>query len=202
MPERFDSPISCPCVGNQRPWFVQTCLCDWAYKRSHSIYSIYLAYHSIVSRFPPSFIHLVIIITGLNKLYMTVWSSPEDGLICLQGAGIFFIGGQRGQCPPWILTTKKGPKFVPKKSKVSLILIKISLGRKTSTQTQNSLDQNVPLGMSSILGYSCHNLFTFYFLNPDTVNALLVKYFRLCDFSKIPVNISLNMKYFQLTRFI
>ena len=31
-------------------------------------------------RFPPSFIHQVIIITGLNKL--NVCSRPEDGLIC------------------------------------------------------------------------------------------------------------------------
>ena len=35
-------------------------------------------------RFPPSVIHQVIIITGLNKLYV-VCSRPEDGLRCQQG---------------------------------------------------------------------------------------------------------------------
>ena len=35
-------------------------------------------------RFPPSFIHQVIFITGLKKLYMTVCSRPEDGLRCRQ----------------------------------------------------------------------------------------------------------------------
>ena len=37
-------------------------------------------------RFPPSFIHQVILITGLNKLrYTIVCSCPEDGLRCRQG---------------------------------------------------------------------------------------------------------------------
>ena len=36
-------------------------------------------------RFPPSFIHQVIIITGLNTSYTTVCSRPEDGLRCRQG---------------------------------------------------------------------------------------------------------------------
>ena len=35
--------------------------------------------------FPPSFIHQVIIITGLNKLYNYICSRPEDGLRCRQG---------------------------------------------------------------------------------------------------------------------
>ena len=34
-------------------------------------------------RFPPSFIHQVVIITGLNKLQLC--SRPEDGLRCRQG---------------------------------------------------------------------------------------------------------------------
>ena len=25
-------------LGNQRPWYVQPCLCDWTYKRSHATY--------------------------------------------------------------------------------------------------------------------------------------------------------------------
>ena len=36
-------------------------------------------------RLPPSYIHQVIIITGLNKLNTTVTSRPEDGLRCRQG---------------------------------------------------------------------------------------------------------------------
>ena len=35
-------------------------------------------------RFPPGFIHQVIIITG-NITYMTVCSHPEDCLVCRQG---------------------------------------------------------------------------------------------------------------------
>ena len=35
-------------------------------------------------RFSPRFINQAIIITGLNKLYMTVYSHPEDGLRCRQ----------------------------------------------------------------------------------------------------------------------
>ena len=29
---------SAPRLGNQRPWYVQPCLCDWAYKRSRATY--------------------------------------------------------------------------------------------------------------------------------------------------------------------
>ena len=36
-------------------------------------------------RFPPSFIYQVIIITGLNKKYITVCSRPEDGPRCRLG---------------------------------------------------------------------------------------------------------------------
>ena len=39
-------------------------------------------------RFPPSFIHQVIIITGLNKLYTTMCFRPEDGLRCRQGVNL------------------------------------------------------------------------------------------------------------------
>ena len=54
--------------GNQRPWYVQPCLCDWAYKRSCVTYG---ERNEIVScgQFPPSFIHQVII-TGINKLWL------------------------------------------------------------------------------------------------------------------------------------
>ena len=31
-------PPSAPRLGNQRPWYVQPCLCDWAYKRSRATY--------------------------------------------------------------------------------------------------------------------------------------------------------------------
>ena len=34
--EHFGFPPSAPRLGNQRPWYVQPCLCDWAYKRSHA----------------------------------------------------------------------------------------------------------------------------------------------------------------------
>ena len=36
-------------------------------------------------RFPPSSIHQVIIITGLNKLWLYICSRPEGGLRCRQG---------------------------------------------------------------------------------------------------------------------
>ena len=36
--EHFGFPPSAPRLGNQRPWYVQPCLCDWAYKRSRATY--------------------------------------------------------------------------------------------------------------------------------------------------------------------
>ena len=30
--------LSAPWLGNQRPWYVQLCLCDWAYKISRATY--------------------------------------------------------------------------------------------------------------------------------------------------------------------
>ena len=36
--ERFGFPPSAPRLGNQRPWYVQPCLCDSAYKRSCATY--------------------------------------------------------------------------------------------------------------------------------------------------------------------
>ena len=36
--EHFGFPPSAPWLGNQRPWFVQPCLCNWAYKRSRATY--------------------------------------------------------------------------------------------------------------------------------------------------------------------
>ena len=59
-------------------------------------------------RFPPSFIHQVIIITGLNSLSYTiiVCSRPEDGLRCWQGVNPplkhkFFSAGQISLLPGW-----------------------------------------------------------------------------------------------------
>ena len=62
------------------PWYVQPCLCDWAYKRSVPLIEKSRALCP-GGRFPFSFIHQVIIITGLNKSC----SRPEDGLRCRQG---------------------------------------------------------------------------------------------------------------------
>ena len=64
--EHFGFPPSAPRLGNQRPWYVQPCLCDWTYKRARATYR---KEKGIVSpgpggRFPPSFNHQVIIITG------------------------------------------------------------------------------------------------------------------------------------------
>ena len=71
-----------PRLGNQRLWYVQLCLCDWADPLS-------LIENRRAScpggRFPSSFIHQVIIITGLNNLYMPVCSRSEDDLRCRQG---------------------------------------------------------------------------------------------------------------------
>ena len=36
--EHFGFPPSVPRLGNQRPWYVQPRLCDWAYKRSRATY--------------------------------------------------------------------------------------------------------------------------------------------------------------------
>ena len=36
--EHFGFPSSAPRLGNQRPWYVQPRLCDWAYKRSRATY--------------------------------------------------------------------------------------------------------------------------------------------------------------------
>ena len=36
--EHFGFPSSAPRLGNQRPWYVQPHLCDWAYKRSRATY--------------------------------------------------------------------------------------------------------------------------------------------------------------------
>ena len=39
--EHFSFPPSAPRLGNQRPWYVQPRLCDWAYKRSRATYCIF-----------------------------------------------------------------------------------------------------------------------------------------------------------------
>ena len=31
-------PPSAPRLNNQRPWYVQPCVCEWAYKRSRATY--------------------------------------------------------------------------------------------------------------------------------------------------------------------
>ena len=36
--EHFGFPPSAPRLGNQRPWYVQPRLCDWAYRRSRATY--------------------------------------------------------------------------------------------------------------------------------------------------------------------
>ena len=36
--EHFGFPPSAPRLGNQRPWYVQPCLYDWACKRSRATY--------------------------------------------------------------------------------------------------------------------------------------------------------------------
>ena len=81
--EHFGFPPSAPRLGNQRPWYVQPHLCDWTYKRSRATYR---KEKGIVSRWSVSsysFIHKVIIITGLNKF--TICSRSVDGLRCRQG---------------------------------------------------------------------------------------------------------------------
>ena len=66
-------PVFHDCVIKGLAWYVQPRLCDWAYKRSRATYR---KEKGIVSRWsvPPSFIHQVIIITGLNKLYNCMFS--------------------------------------------------------------------------------------------------------------------------------
>ena len=64
---------SAPRLGNQKPWYVQPCLCDWAYKDPVPLIEKGRGL-SPSGRFPPSFIHQVIIITGLKKLYNRMFS--------------------------------------------------------------------------------------------------------------------------------
>ena len=72
-------------IYNARPWYVQACLCDSAYKRSMPL-SEKSRTLSPGGRFPPSFIHQVIIITGLNKLglYVVAMKMASDAE-CLGG---------------------------------------------------------------------------------------------------------------------
>ena len=70
--EHFGFPPSAPRLGNQRPWYGQPRLYDWAYERSRATSK--RRGLSPGGRFPPSFIHQVIIITGLNKLYNCTFS--------------------------------------------------------------------------------------------------------------------------------
>ena len=80
-------PPSAPRLGNQRPWYVQLCLCDCL-----GIILLKSPCHLLKKwrglspggRFPPSFIHQVIIITGLNKLYNRMFS-PWRWPICRLG---------------------------------------------------------------------------------------------------------------------
>ena len=75
MPEQFDFPSSGPCWVNKG-------LDMSSYATGHIKDPMPLIETSRAlcpdGRFPPSIIHQVIIITGLNKLY--VCSRPEDGL--------------------------------------------------------------------------------------------------------------------------
>ena len=65
---------SAPQLGNQRPWYVQPRL----YATGNIIDPVPLIEKrrglSPGGRFPPSFIHQVIIITGLDKLYNRMFS--------------------------------------------------------------------------------------------------------------------------------
>ena len=72
--EHFGFPPSAPRLGNERAWYVQPCLCDWAYKRSHMPLIAKRRGLSPGGWFPPGFIHQVIIITGLYKLYNRMFS--------------------------------------------------------------------------------------------------------------------------------
>ena len=65
--EQLGFPPSAPQLGNQRPWYVQPRLCDRAYKNPVPLIDKRRGL-SPGGRFPPSFIHQVIIITELNKL--------------------------------------------------------------------------------------------------------------------------------------
>ena len=65
--EHFGFPPSAPRLGNQRPWYVQPRLCDWAYIKDPVPLVGKRRGLSPGGRFPPSFIHQVIIITGLNR---------------------------------------------------------------------------------------------------------------------------------------
>ena len=66
--EHFGFPPSAPRLGNQRPWYVQPRLCDWAYEKDTVPLIKKRRGLSPGGRIPPRFIHQVIIITGLNKL--------------------------------------------------------------------------------------------------------------------------------------
>ena len=61
--KHFISPPSAPRLGNKRPWYVQLCQ---SIKDSMPLIEKRRGL-SPGGRFPPSFIHQVIIITGLNK---------------------------------------------------------------------------------------------------------------------------------------
>ena len=67
--EHFGFPPGAPRLGNQRPWYVYSRV----YATGHIKDPVPLIAKrrelSPGGRFPPSFIHQVIIITGLNKLY-------------------------------------------------------------------------------------------------------------------------------------
>ena len=59
--EHFGFPPSAPRLGNQRPWYVQPCLCDWAYIQDPVPLIEKRRGLSPGGRFPSSFIHQVII---------------------------------------------------------------------------------------------------------------------------------------------
>ena len=71
--EHFSFPPSAPQLGNQRPWYVQQAGLVYDYVTGHIKDPVSLIEKrrglSPGGWFPPSFIHQVTIITGLNKLY-------------------------------------------------------------------------------------------------------------------------------------
>ena len=71
--EHFGFPPSAPRLGNQRPWYVQRIYATGHIKDPMPLIAKRRGL-SPGGRFPPSFIHQVIIITGLNKLYSRVAS--------------------------------------------------------------------------------------------------------------------------------
>ena len=72
--EHFGSPPSAPRLGNQRPWYMSSLV--YSTGPIHDPVPLIERRRGLSpgGRFPPSFIHQVIIMTGLNKLYNYMFS--------------------------------------------------------------------------------------------------------------------------------